>query len=347
MTVPPSPGAARRYAVVLLQFGSGVALVAVLGVVVWWLIPAPKVPPGWQLFRPPRDTLVLARVGNEVWAGGPDGLFAMNLDGSGVAQPIAVDQKLEHVTSISAAAGDVWVGHAAGASRWDGGAWHAYSEQDGLPDKQVWAVRKTSDGTIWVGTERGLAQRVGDEWHTWTARDGLAADAVTVIFEDSAHRLWVGNGLTFAGGLSVIESGKARAIARDRLPHIMVNAIAEDARGGIWVGTGFGSRGGACRLKGEEVRTLGKSDGLAGDKVRSLLVDHASGVWFGAEYDGAARLLSGAWTYVTKSDGLAGNEVKSMIEDDDGNLWFGTEDGVSRCQREVCGAQSSVLKDGE
>ena len=100
-------------------------------------------------------------------------------------------------------------------------------------------------------------------------------------------------------------------------------------------GAGFGSRGGASRFDGTTWITWQKRDGLAGEKVRSLLVDDDGAIWFGAEYDGAARWNGNRWWYVGSSSGLAGNEVKAMLQDQHGNVWFGTEDGVSRCAREV------------
>ncbi len=331
---------ARRVLVSSAQFLAGAVLVASIGFGVWNAIPSPDVPQGWSVFRPPHDTLTLAIVQGEVWAGGPKGLFAISLDGSSPARPLAAPVALQQVTSIHVISSVAWVGHSLGLSRFDGTTWRTYDEADGLPDRQVWAARVTRDGVVWAGTERGLARLDGDRWSVLTTRDGLASDAATVLFEDEQGRLWVGNGLTFEGGLSVIVRGKVSAFDRSKLPHAMVNAIVQDAGGGVWIGTGFGSRGGACLIEADQVTILRKADGLAGEKVRSLLVDGAARVWFGSEYDGAARRSGDGWAVWKPADGLPGNEVKAMMEDGDGNVWFATENGVGRCERAVCGAQS-------
>ncbi len=346
MTVSPPPShfayvLGKRRAVAAAQFCLGVLSVVVLGAVVWRLIPVREAPPGWLLVRPPGDTLAVARVEHEVWAGGPEGLFVLPSDVSGEGQRIASAPPFRQVASIHAMPGEVWIAHAQGVSRREGEEWVTYGQRDGLPDVQAWVVLKGRDGSVWVGTERGLAQRKHGSWRVWTTRDGLAADAVTVLHEDRRGRLWVGNGLTFAGGLSLIEGERARDLGIADLPHVMINAIAEDETGGIWVGTGFGSRGGACRFSDDGTVRLGKKDGLAGEKVRSIFVGRGGAVWFGSEYDGAARLVASEWMTLARSDGLAGNEVKAIVEDASGNLWFASEQGVARCPRAVCAGSAS------
>jgi len=322
---------ALRRAKAALQFLLGVAIVVALGLGAYKLTPRPKPPTGWIHVLGPGDTLTLAQHAGEIWAGGPEGLSGIDLRTAEVRLIAPSGLPLEQVACIHTSGEETWVGHKRGVSRFDGKAWTTWTDSDGLPDRQVWAVRKLRDGTVWVGTERGAAKWVSDHWEVLTSRNGPANDAVTVLFEDSRGRIWLGNGLTMAGGLSVLEAGAWKTFgAPNELPHAMVNGIAEDAQGNIWVGTGFSSRGGAAHFDGSRWTSILKRDGLAGDKVRSVFVDGAGAVWFGAEYDGAARLDGARWSYLATTSGLPGNEVKAMVQDTDGNLWFGTERGIGR-----------------
>ncbi len=331
----PDRRSGRRAAVVLLQLLIGVALVAGAGFAVRTWRPRKKPPAGWSIARPPHDVLALASVGDEVWAGGPDGLVVIDASTCQWKREVLAGGPVELVAGLAAYEGHVWVAHRDGLSHFDGAAWERITSPQ-LPNGQVWAVLRARDGTVWAGTERGAAQLGVRGDRLWTKKDGLASDAVTVLFQDSHDRLWLGNGLTAEGGLTVLEDGSVHTYSvADGLAHSMINAIAEDREGRIWVGAGFGSRGGASRFDGSTWITWQKRDGLAGEKVRSLLVDDDGAIWFGAEYDGAARWNGNRWWYVGSSSGLAGNEVKAMLQDQHGNVWFGTEDGVSRCAREV------------
>jgi len=74
---------------------------------------------------------------------------------------------------------------------------------------------------------------------------------------------------------------------------------------------------------------LGKSDGLAGEKVRSLFQDRDGVYWIGSEYDGVVRWDGDSRQTLTVREGLSGNEIKDWLQDQDGSLWLATEDGVT------------------
>jgi len=104
----------------------------------------------------------------------------------------------------------------------------------------------------------------------------------------------------------------------------------EDAQGYFWFATGFASRGGASRFDGKNWFSLLRSDGLAGDKVRSVFQDASGALWFGSEYDGVARYDGQRWLVLNEKDGLTGMEVKAFLQTQDGDLWLGTENGITR-----------------
>lgn len=80
-------------------------------------------------------------------------------------------------------------------------------------------------------------------------------------------------------------------------------------------------------------------DGLAGNKIYSLLVDSSGILWVGTDdglsrYNGNEASLQG-WKTYKKRDGLSGNRIHSIFEDSNKRneaslLWFGTDTGLTR-----------------
>jgi signal transduction histidine kinase/streptogramin lyase len=71
---------------------------------------------------------------------------------------------------------------------------------------------------------------------------------------------------------------------------------------------------------------LGRSDGLAGDTVRSLLADSAGNLWIGLEVSNCLqRLREGQWHTFTQPPGS--RTIRVMAEDAAHNIWMGTSDG--------------------
>jgi ligand-binding sensor domain-containing protein len=80
---------------------------------------------------------------------------------------------------------------------------------------------------------------------------------------------------------------------------------------------------------GEQFASLTAQQGLASDRVTSLLEDQHGNLWFGTE-KGASRWDGKTFTTLTTQQGLVSDRVTCLLEDQQGNLWFGTEKGISR-----------------
>jgi len=80
---------------------------------------------------------------------------------------------------------------------------------------------------------------------------------------------------------------------------------------------------------GEQFASLTTAQGLASDRVTSLLEDRHGNLWFGTD-KGVSRWDGNTFTTFTAQQGLASDRVTSLLEDRHGNLWFGTDKGVSR-----------------
>lgn len=337
-------------------------------------------PEGWQIIRPPREASALAEWKGLVWAGGIDGLFALDR-ATGEPVPEAVDALegaagLRYVSSLLVDhRGRLWVGHDAGLTVYEDVADASalvYTQAEGLPDPWVRCLFEDSEGRVWAGTFRGAAAVEDGRISVLDSSGGLSVDEVNVIFEDSSGGLWFGSAVAPRGGLSLLSRGEWQYFSgRDGLPHSNINALLEDNDGAVWVATGFYDRGGVARLlpagesAGDGTReddagwvvthTWDRSSGMPGTKARSLFQARDGSLWFGTEYDGVLRVepLPASGPYpaelqgrvFTDANGLAHNEVKAMLQDVDGNLWLATHDGITRIAAEALARLAGIEED--
>jgi ligand-binding sensor domain-containing protein len=296
---------------------------------------SPTFPLG-RILRPPDDTSAIAIDGDRVWAGGKNGIVGLDRLSGKVTLELSCHSDISYVTAILVdSSGTLWVGHENGLTKFDGKGCYTYGLRDGLPDRRVNALFQDRDGRLWVGTWGGAALLEGNRWRVLKAADGLADDMVRVICQDRFGAMWFGSYVAPRGGISICEDGSCRIFSTaSGLPHNNITALLGAADGSVWAGTGLLNRGGAVQFERSNTgwaikRVLKASDGLAGEKVRSLFEDRDGVFWFGSESDGLARLDSGHWQTFSERDGLSSREIKVIKQDVDGNLWLGTRYGIT------------------
>ncbi|HET6442423.1 MAG TPA: two-component regulator propeller domain-containing protein [Phycisphaerae bacterium] len=169
------------------------------------------------------------------------------------------------------ARGSVWIATDHGLTSWtptpDGkGAWRTWTQADGLPASQVYAVAVGPAGRVWIGTEcDGLAwsDPPYDKWQCVRAEVERSGDA------------------TDASGVG--EKGAPG------LPSNLINAVRVLAGGTVVASTDFGL--GISRDGG---RTWTAWQGLAKkpyeNYARGLAEDGAGGLWIATRHKGLARL---------------------------------------------------------
>lgn len=300
--------------------------------------------PGLELIQPPEDVSALAIWDGTVYAGGQEGLFAIDVErGEALVETFGGELPADHVRALLVADGALWVGQDSGLFRIDSEGTHQLGPDDGVPGRRVRSLMLDGDGRVWVGTVLGVAVFDGGRLaRTWTAADGLAADVANVIAQDAAGRVWIGSYDVQDGGLTVIDGDAIAATfrAEDGLPHPSVTCILPEADGTVWVGTGFHDRGGLARFDAPAdgavamAETYVQADGLAGPKVRSLWRSPTGVLWVGSERDGIALWADttgpqpGA-PVLTMASGLSDNEVKQFLPLADGRLMLGTRNGIT------------------
>jgi ligand-binding sensor domain-containing protein len=149
----------------------------------------------------------------------------------------------------------VWFATEGGVSMFDGKAWRAWTEKDGLgaPHAEhadedharknyVFAVHAAKDGSIWAGTWGGGAARFdGERWTRLATRDGLAGNIVYSIAQEADGTLWFGTD----AGLSSYDGKKLTNLgAKDGLAGPNIFAIAAAPKGELWAG----GRGSVARI---------------------------------------------------------------------------------------------------
>jgi len=208
--------------------------------------------------------------------------------------------------------GRMWVATWKGVSLFDGKGFTTYAVDAGLVDKWVYAIAIDRHDVMWFGTEGGVSRFDGTTWTSYTHADGLGLDTGEVV-KDPSYAF---------GNPHHLDPSKQAAATN---PNYVISA-AVDRHDHKWFGT-YG--GGVSRFDGEGWTTYSKTDGLGGNFVFALAVDHNGLLWAGT--DGGASWFDGArWRTYTTRDGLIDNFVYSIGVDEDGNKWFGTRVGVSQ-----------------
>jgi ligand-binding sensor domain-containing protein len=301
--------------------------------------PAP-IPAGWAVIPEAGSTLALAIDGDVVWAGSKDGLHKIDRKTGSYIGRAPVGNRATLVRSVVVDLnGAVWVAHANGLTRLLGETTTTLDTGGGLPSNRVNALLLEGNEML-VGTAKGLVvvTNLGGARPTVKASpltSRLAAPIVNVMMRDKAGGLWVGSSSTPTGGLAYLFGDQTkRFFVRDGLPHPYVHSLVQLPDGDLWVASGLFDKGGAARIRGGKVvEVLHKSDGLAGEKARSVGLDADGDLWIGSEMDGLAIRHGGKLIVLTKTNGLPHNEITRIQTDKDGNVWLATMAGVVRLDR--------------
>jgi signal transduction histidine kinase/ligand-binding sensor domain-containing protein len=146
---------------------------------------------------------------------------------------------------------------------------------------------------------------------------------ISALFEDHAGILWAGT----EGGLARWDGKSWRVFTKqDGLTSERVRAIAETSAGELWIGT---DGGGLYRLKDGKLTQAGKDQGLAEEKISSLLAD-GEVLWIGTRGRGLARYKDGKLTWYQRQQGLISNVISYLLDDGQGWLWMGSYGGLMR-----------------
>jgi signal transduction histidine kinase/ligand-binding sensor domain-containing protein len=236
--------------------------------------------------------------------------------------PGSLPQRIAFNTLFEDREGNIWLStDGQGLYRLHTQTIRVYSQEQGLPDRNVYTICKGRDETLWIGTwSGGLCHFRDGKFKTYTTANGLASNRVTAILEDREGVLWV----AVQHGLHRLRNGRFEPVNNSNIlsSDVVIRAIHQDSEGVMW----FGTSDGLIRLQEGHWKVLTKKDGLATDDVRVIVDGRNSNLWVGG-YGGLSSLRNGQVRAWTEQDGLASNLIRALYEDADGVLWIGTYDG--------------------
>ena len=219
--------------------------------------------------------------------------------------------------------GSVWIGSAAGLTRFVAGGQRQYTETDGLGGSVVLALNVDPAGTLWISTENGVSRFQHEQFSGIVVpSDGVVQRVFSMATTSSG---------TWLRGLSrrlFKVSPQGRVIEPTEIPEALragTLVVASDRRDNLWIGASEG-RVGVLRPNGRfDAYRLG---------IGAISAIHETGdgsIWIGGE-DGLSRLANGVVQSITAENGLP-THIKAIIDDTDGVLWVGLVSGIARIER--------------
>lgn len=145
---------------------------------------------------------------------------------------------------------------------------------DGLPSNEIRAILKAKDGTHWFGTAHGLVrQSLDGTLYRYDEKNGLPAHFTMGLSEDRFGRVWVATGM----GVAYIDNGVVHNLTFPETSDAQYAFSFYPEMDGIWMAT---DRGVAFfNFSTQEVRFIGRSQGLPVDKVFAIAFDNGGNAW--------------------------------------------------------------------
>lgn len=252
-----------------------------------------------------------------LWAATDQGLFTRGASGPFQLAPGWPGGKAYWVAGASITGKDaLWVGAETGLRLFQGGAWHAYGPESGLPAEPVKAVEEDGVGRVWLRTASALfLRRVGGSLFTKVD----AGPMLNTIYEeqlepDGQGGLWAP---TVQGLLHITREGSLERLGQARgLPTAWANVALVDRQGGLWAG-GVGLYE---ELGRGDWRTYVQADGLPADNIWALHRDQFGVLWVSTAA-GLARMRPEGFESLPETKG----EVVYAFAEREGEIWAGGE----------------------
>ncbi len=212
---------------------------------------------------------------------------------------------------VEDAAGNIWFGTERGLTKYDltksdqtGATFFTnFTEKDGLPHNDIWAVTIDSKGIVWVGTLQGAC------------------------YFDPFNKAWENGKLFTPFELPETEPDFSRGVTSSKIVH----SITEDSQGKMWFGTNGGayifSPSTALRTGSDSFWDISEKDGLPSNSVNDILEDRNGNIWLATHHKGVSQYNPATKEFqnFTADGTIEGNEVWSLFEDRKGNIWFPAE----------------------
>src|SRR6266545_581137 len=188
----------------------------------------------------------------------------------------------------------------------------SWTDEDGLPLSQIWALAQTRDGFLWLATTAGLVRFDGQTFKL--GMPGVPEGEVTTVCAGRDGSLWIALN---SGSISRMRADGTVTTygAGDGLTAGRVTELLEDRAGTVWVG----APGGLFRFRDNRWEPVGSTGA-----VTSLYEDRLGNLLIGSARSGVLVLEPGTRDFTPLGPMRI---VNSFSEDASGGLWV--NDGAS------------------
>lgn len=227
--------------------------------------------------------------------------------------------------------GLLWITNENGILRMNKDIFSSYSTQEGLSDIKTNSIIQDREGSIWLATGKGVEKFSESKFTIFGTPEGLKENAVNAVLS-SDEEIWIGTN----NGVSILntKTKEIQFIEDERISQFRTRHIIKDSADVFWIAAY--SSGLYGYKNGKVVYSFTQKDGLAGNKVRTilelkdgrLLVGTTTGL---SEISKDRKKLS---SYSIK-EGMGFEYVMCLFEDSKGTIWIGSD-----------GSGVQTLKDG-
>ena len=232
-------------------------------------------------------TALMEDATGRIWCGTDGGLFEMLSGHTFRRQQLPVPQPPQERIQVSDLLEDashkLWVATTSGiyVIGKDGDVQHI-TKEDGLPNEWVSALLLDKQGSLWAGTRGGLVlMRDGNKGGKYGIQqvyreiEGVQCVDVMALAEGLDRAIWAGTQIGIVRSVPG-SPGVFRILTRAQgLIDRTVTALATDRAGNMWAGT---EGAGVMKIQPAGFTTFREQDGLASDRVFSVLADRSGGV---------------------------------------------------------------------
>ncbi len=201
---------------------------------------------------------------------------------------------------------------------------HNYTNEDGLPQSQVFDIIQDNKGYLWVATNGGgVARFDGKKFSVFNTENGLADNRVSSLIQDKKGNIWftTQNGVSKYDGKTITNYGEKQG-----LKALKTLSICEDLKGNIWIGS---DQEGLYKYDGEKFSFISIPNYEVIDKYsriifHKLICDKNGSIWIGTNV-GLFRYNGGTIReYSSLNSKICSNDIWSLEEDLNKNIWMGS-----------------------
>ena len=214
---------------------------------------------------------------------------------------------------------------------------HNPDELTSLSNDFILSLYEDAQGRIWAGTDNGISLYEDGKFERILADksnpDSLSNNRIFNVFQDKGNIIWIS---TYSGlnKWNPANSAFNHTIPRTQsdLNHSVVTDFATDSDGQLYVAT-YG--GGIVYLEQSTGAWLPitKTQGLADNRIMSLMVDREDGIWVGTRAHGLLYKSASSedWQQFKHIDkdgnSLPSNGVTDILQDSQNRIWVATYNG--------------------